>query len=794
MKSKFYKIFSIISFLIFLSNDLLSEEITFNTKEINFTENAEKIEALNGTASSEIYSFEIEAERFLYDKKNLILTAEKNFSKFKKNNINAKSEFLKYEKKNSIIELNKEVLITDLTNDIELIGDKIFYDLKRKTIFSNTESQIIDSNNNKYLVEKFHFDTDKNLIKLNNLIFNDTSNNKLKSKISYLDLLKKKLIGKDLVINLKDLKFNKNNNPRLKGKSFSYENNLTKVKKGNFTLCKIRNEKCPPWVINAEKITHDKEKKTIYYDNAFLKVYDKPVFYFPKFFHPDPSVKRRSGFLVPSFENSSNTGSSLQIPYYHVFSENSDLTFTPRLYDEEKTFVQTEFREVKKNSSITVDSSILKEKNVSSKSHIFINQSNNLRLLNFSESELSFRLEQTSNDTYLKSYKVKSPIIKDKDILTNTISFKGSREDLSFQSDIHIFENLNKQNSDRYEVVYPTYEIEKKLNSLEALNGNVFLKSSGFQKKYDTNVEEQVVINDLIFKSFPKLNYKGFRNSSNLLLKNTNTSSDNSTKYKDHTDHKILTIGEINSTYPLSKKNGTKQQILTPRVSFRYSPNDSKNMRNTDNRIDVDNIFNFSRLSDNETVEGGGSITYGFNYSSSKDNREYFNSKIANIMRLSKNEDLPKNSKLGEKTSDIVGSLIFDPNNFMKFEYDFSQDENLKDNNYQLLKSEFKINNFVTSFEYLNENNTTNKEHFLSNKSSYTIDEYNMLSYTTRRNKKTKLTEFYNLVYEYKNDCLKASLEYNKDYYNDRDIKPEENIFFRLTIMPFGETTGPNLK
>lgn len=407
---------------------------------------------------------------------------------------------------------------------------------------------------------------------------------------------------------------------------------------------------------------------------------------------------------------------------------------------------------------------------------------------------MNFRLEQTSNDTYLKSYKIKSPLIKNKDTLTNTINFKARREDLSIQSDLHIFENLNKSNNDRYEVVYPSYDIEKKLNSLETLSGNIFFKSSGFQKKYNTNVEEQVVVNDLIFKSIPKVSSKGFKNSSNLLLKNTNTSSENSTKYKDHTDHKILTIGEINSTYPLLKTTASKQQVLTPKISFRYSPNDSKDIRNTDNRIDVDNIFNFNRLSDNETVEGGGSVTYGFNYSSSKDNREYFNSKIANIVRLSKNEDLPKNSKLGEKTSDIVGSFTFDPNDFMKFEYDFSQDENLRDNNYQLLKSELKINNFITSFEYLNEKNTTNKEHFLSNKSSYLIDDSNMLSYTTRRNKKTKLTEFYNLVYEYKNDCLKASLEYNKDYYNDRDIKPEENIFFRLTIMPFGETKGPNLK
>ena len=49
-------------------------------------------------------------------------------------------------------------------------------------------------------------------------------------------------------------------------------------------------------------------------------------------------------------------------------------------------------------------------------------------------------------------------------------------------------------------------------------------------------------------------------------------------------------------------------------------------------------------------------------------------------------------------------------------------------------------------------------------------------------------------MYQYKNDCLSASLEYNKDYYNDRDVKPEENIFFKLTIIPIGETSSPNLK
>ena len=48
-------------------------------------------------------------------------------------------------------------------------------------------------------------------------------------------------------------------------------------------------------------------------------------------------------------------------------------------------------------------------------------------------------------------------------------------------------------------------------------------------------------------------------------------------------------------------------------------------------------------------------------------------------------------------------------------------------------------------------------------------------------------------MYQYKNDCLVASIEYNKDYYNDRDIKPEESVFFKLTIIPFDEISTPNL-
>ena len=61
---------------------------------------------------------------------------------------------------------------------------------------------------------------------------------------------------------------------------------------------------------------HDSKKKTVYYDNALIKIYDIPVFYFPKLSHPDPSVKRRSGFLTPSFHDTKNLGEGLTVPYF----------------------------------------------------------------------------------------------------------------------------------------------------------------------------------------------------------------------------------------------------------------------------------------------------------------------------------------------------------------------------------------------------------------------------------------------------------------------------------------------
>ena len=94
------------------------------------------------------------------------------------------------------------------------------------------------------------------------------------------------------------------------------------------------------------------------------------------------------------------------------------------------------------------------------------------------------------------------------------------------------------------------------------------------------------------------------------------------------------------------------------------------------------------------------------------------------------------------------------------------------------------VNNFATEFNFIKENGKIGDTDFLENETTYSIDKNNFIKFNTGRNRKINLTEYYNLVYEYKNDCLTAGIRFNKTYYEDRDLKPTENLMFTISFYP----------
>ena len=779
----------------FIKNNIYANEFTFDVTDIKILDNGNVIHANLGVAKSINNKIQIEADKFIYNKLLSTLEAKGNATaKSLEQDIYIEADKFIYDEKISILNARGDVEIQDLKKKVTFQSKEIFYNTESKIIRSNTESTIRDHLGNTFVVKSFVYTLNDGLVKINKAKVKDIEKNLVHLEKAYINLNSNKLIGKDISIDFNNKSFQNDNEPRLKGNTVVTDGDETLVTKGVFTTCK-KNDNCPPWQLSAQEVKHDKKKKTIYYKNAWLKLYDKPVFYFPKFFHPDPSVKRQSGFLMPTFEDSSTLGASLNVPYYLVIANNKDLTLKPRFYSEEKLLLQTEYREVNAKSNHILDFSFVTKKGSTSKSHFFSKTAKKLNFDNFDESELNFQIQQTSDDTYLKTYKLKSPIISETGQLTSSLEVSAYRDDLSLNTDFYVYENLSKEDSDRYEFVYPSFTILKELDTDDKFNGNFSINSSGYLKNYDTNIFEKVLVNDLIYNSNAKITDKGFKNSYNFLFKNINTEGKNSSKYNNDKDYKIGSLIEFNSSYPLKKEGDSFDKMFKPILSLKFSPNTSKNIKDANRRIDINNIYSFNRIGFNDTLEGGASITYGTEFSkTNKSDKEVFGLKIANILRVEEEKKLPATSGMGNKTSDIIGNLNYDPNDLFRFNYDFSIDENLKDTNYQLINSEFKINNFVTTFEYLNENKTGINNSYLSNKTTYKINDSNNLILEARENKKTNATEFYNLIYQYRNDCLIAAIEYNKDYYTDRDLKPEENIFFKLTIIPFGETSSPNLK
>ena len=166
---------------------------------------------------------------------------------------------------------------------------------------------------------------------------------------------------------------------------------------------------------------------------------------------------------------------------------------------------------------------------------------------------------------------------------------------------------------------------------------------------------------------------------------------------------------------------------------------------------------------------------------------------IAQVITDNDNPDLPKKTTLNNKTSDFVGFLNINLTNNLNLGYDFSIDNSFSHTNYDFITAEMKVNNLVTSFEFLKEDNVYGAKSYLSNQTTLKINENNFISFKQRENLEQDITEFYNLIYEYKNNCLTASIEYNKDYYKDVNLDPEENLFFKIKLIPLGEISSPNI-
>tara|TARA_B100000787_G_C16191207_1_gene297627 strand:- start:66 stop:2510 length:2445 start_codon:yes stop_codon:yes gene_type:complete len=802
MKNKFIKILFI--FILSLSSveSVFSEEFIFEVSEIEIEDNGNIYKGNNRGKITTSNQVEIVSNNFIYLKKINRLEASGSVQLIDfKNDIIINAEKIYYLKDDekiytvgkTLIKVEKDYTIEG--EDLTLLKNKMVLSSKKKALITDNFANVYELNKFEYLINQEILKGEKIEVTTN---YQKNDSDKYFFETGFINLKNSKFLAKDVGVKLHKTVFGDDkNDPRVIAVSGYGDKDNSYFDKGVFTSCK-KTDKCPPWKITSDKIHHNKITKQIIYKSAWLEVYDFPVAYFPTFFHPDPTVIRQSGFLKPELGSSKNLGNSIYTPYFYVLSENKDITIKPRLFSNNKIVLQNEYRQKNKNSYTIIDFSIAKGHDSSpndkndTRSHFFTNTMLDLNFDNFLKSTVEINYEKSSNDNYLKLFNLESPLLLERsDVLESKIQLDLDADEFNFTTSVKMFETLDGPNSDRYSYTLPEYSLSKNFYT-KNLKGSLNLKSSGNNTLNSTNINTSIINNNLNYTSFNHFLENGLKSNFIVSLKNINTVGKNSSQYDSSPQSELTSSYLFNTSFPLKKDTKKSLNTFEPKLSFRFSPHDMKNNKDINRRVDISNIYNVDRLGMGDSFESGESLTVGFDFKKEKVTydeeiqkiEDYLEFKLATVFRVNEERDMPESSTLGGKNSNIFGELDYNPTKYLSLNYNFSIDEQLDSLEYNSLNAKLNFNNFSTRFNFLEQKGDIDTINFIENISTYAFNEENYLSFKTRRNKDLDLTEYYNLVYEYKNDCLVASIQYNKNYYNDGDIKPVEELFFTITIVP----------
>ena len=166
---------------------------------------------------------------------------------------------------------------------------------------------------------------------------------------------------------------------------------------------------------------------------------------------------------------------------------------------------------------------------------------------------------------------------------------------------------------------------------------------------------------------------------------------------------------------------------------------------------------------------------------------------MAQVINEKENKKMPSKSSLDEKLSDLVGSASIKLNDKSDLKFNFALDQNYQDFNYNEIETSFNFNPISFDFSYLSEKKHIGNQEYFKTKVNLKNSDKGLFSLETKRNLITNSAEFYDLSYEYFNDCLRAGLVYRREFYNDSELEPENSLMFNITLSNFGNINSPKV-
>lgn len=245
----------------------------------------------------------------------------------------------------------------------------------------------------------------------------------------------------------------------------------TVLTSGAYTPCNVCEktpQKPPMWQVKASKIIHKEKEQTIYFEDARLEFLGIPIAWTPYLEAPDPTVKRKSGFLIPKFINNSEIGYGATVPYFWNIAPNMDVTFSPLFVSKQGVMLDGEFRHRLETGTYSIRAAGIQQQAKDE----FLGQPGYRDQRGMIETHGRFNINEkwywgwdgwlVSDETFLQDYDLVNTSTRE---VTSQIYLVGQGDRSYFDARVMYFTGLTAyDDQDQQPVVHPVIDYSKTLN------------------------------------------------------------------------------------------------------------------------------------------------------------------------------------------------------------------------------------------------------------------------------------------------------------------------------------------
>lgn len=573
-------------------------------------------------------------------------------------------------------------------------------------------------------------------------------------------------------------------------------------------VCRHSPKDEPLWQLKAERVIWNEEEETIKYADAWMEIKGVPVLYLPYLSHPSPHLKRKSGFLAPSFGGGGDLGVLIGIPYFWAIDESKDLTITLRAVGS-RPMLSAAYRQrfakgkMEIEGSATYDNraprSYVKENPLPSKLRGHIKAE---ALFNLNHHwRTGLQLERASDQTYLRKFNFLGGSTKS--LLVSKGFMEGFYDRNYFSLEGYDFQGLRAHDINAATpMILPLFTAE--VRTKPGWDNSFFKMDSHFSaihRRIGADVTKLSTTGGWIW---PKVWQGGQKTTTETSLRaDVYTFSDVATLTKPsplQNGTKARVIPKISSVleWPFIKHDQGMRWVAEPLIGLTASPmlrpegffpyEDSLGTELNDL-----NLFSHSRFAGLDRIDAGSRLNYGMNvggYTQSYGNGSLFFGQSYGFQRPA---PFLEGTGLDKQLSDYVVRLKMGYSDWLNASVRGLLDRNTFNSNRQELSLELgkPIARINLDYMYLPkipfDEKDRNTEQLGVRFSSQLTERWSFDLHTARELGKQGGALSHGAGATYQDECFTFKMSVEKTYFADRDLSPGVTFMFRLVFKNLGE-------